>query len=118
MSTGAFGRPPHDRDFQRQYARKPARCQRRTVSGLRILSASSALVRSERARQTAVDRCCRRPPASVICALYIELMSKDEDFSLQCRARPDESNHRAPDQSAEIVHWTTISRFAETVSQI
>src|SRR5215468_8944900 len=43
MSSGAFGRPPHDRDFQRQYARKPARCQRRTVSGLRILSASSAL---------------------------------------------------------------------------
>ena len=33
---------------------------------------------------------------------YIELMSKDEDFSLQRCARPDEFDHRAPNQSAEI----------------
>ena|SRR6516225_3998771 len=37
---------------------------------------------------------------------YIELMSKDEDFSLQRCARPDEFDHRAPDQSAEIAHWS------------
>jgi hypothetical protein len=27
-STGVFGRPPHERDFQRRCARKPARCER------------------------------------------------------------------------------------------
>jgi hypothetical protein len=42
-----------------QYARKPARRQRSTVSGLRIFSASNPWGRSDRARQTAVDRCCR-----------------------------------------------------------
>jgi len=36
-----FGRPPRGLDFQRQYARKPARCQRITVSGLTITRASS-----------------------------------------------------------------------------
>src|SRR5258708_830790 len=28
ISSGVFGRPPRGLDFQRQYARKPARCQR------------------------------------------------------------------------------------------
>jgi hypothetical protein len=31
------GRPPRDRDFQRQYWRKPARCQRTRVSGRMIV---------------------------------------------------------------------------------
>src|SRR5262249_52775542 len=35
-SAGSFGRPPGDFDFNRQYKRKPARCQRITVSGLTI----------------------------------------------------------------------------------
>ena len=33
------GRPPKDRDFQRQYRRKPARCQRTRVSGRMIVIA-------------------------------------------------------------------------------
>src|SRR5258708_30104029 len=41
ISSGDFGRPPRGLDFQRQYARKPARCQRITVSGLTIFKASS-----------------------------------------------------------------------------
>jgi hypothetical protein len=36
ISAGVVGRPPRGRDFHRQYARKPARCQRITVSGLTI----------------------------------------------------------------------------------
>jgi hypothetical protein len=35
-----FGRPPRGLDFQRQYARKPARCQLVTVSGLTIFKTS------------------------------------------------------------------------------
>jgi hypothetical protein len=32
-SASTCGRPPNERDFQRQYRRKPARCQRTSVSG-------------------------------------------------------------------------------------
>ena len=42
LTSGAtFGRPPRGRDFHRQYKRKPARCQRITVSGLTIAKALS-----------------------------------------------------------------------------
>jgi hypothetical protein len=40
-SADSFGRPPGDLDFHRQYKRKPARCQRMTVSGLTIAKALS-----------------------------------------------------------------------------
>jgi hypothetical protein len=40
-SDGTFGLPPRDLDFHRQYKRKPARCQRITVSGLTIATALS-----------------------------------------------------------------------------
>src|SRR5260221_6572497 len=43
ISGGTVGRPPRRRDFQRQYALKPARCQRMIVSGLTITNASQAL---------------------------------------------------------------------------
>src|SRR5436309_11181419 len=36
-SASIFGRPPRDRDFQRQYRRKPPRCQRTRVSGRMIV---------------------------------------------------------------------------------
>jgi hypothetical protein len=31
-------------------------------------------------------------------------MSKDEDFGLQCRPRPEQSDHRPPDQLEELAH--------------
>jgi hypothetical protein len=40
-SAVIFGRPPRERDFQRQYRRKPDRCQRTRVSG-RIVPRSLA----------------------------------------------------------------------------
>ena len=43
ISGGTVGRPPRGRDFQRQYNRKPARCQRTRVSGLTIANASQIL---------------------------------------------------------------------------
>src|SRR5579864_3474677 len=39
VSREIFGRPPGDRDFQRQYSRKPPRCHRNTVAGFRMLTA-------------------------------------------------------------------------------
>jgi hypothetical protein len=50
---------------------------------LKIFSASSTLGRSDRARQTAVDGCCRRPPVGRFPPWYVELMSKDQDVGLQ-----------------------------------
>ena len=49
MSNGTAGRPQRCLDFQRQYDLKPARCQRITVSGRTIASASYILGNS---RQT------------------------------------------------------------------
>ena len=39
ISSGTFGLPPQDRDFQRQNKRKPARCQPITLSGFTITKA-------------------------------------------------------------------------------
>jgi hypothetical protein len=41
-SPSILGLPPHCRDFQRQYARNPRRCQRSTLSGLTMTIASSS----------------------------------------------------------------------------
>src|SRR4029079_11765522 len=49
MSNDTVGRPQRSRDFQRQYDLKPSRCQRITVSGRTIASASYILGNS---RQT------------------------------------------------------------------
>ncbi len=38
-SVGICGRPPRERDFQRQYRRKPIRCRRTIVSGLMMTAA-------------------------------------------------------------------------------
>src|SRR6266567_4652001 len=38
-SASTCGRPPRERDFHRQYLRKPARCQRTRVSGRMIVMA-------------------------------------------------------------------------------
>jgi hypothetical protein len=40
------------------------------------------------------------------------LVPKDKDFGLQCCPRPEQSDHSAPDQPAEIAIAATINRFA------
>jgi len=39
ISPGILGRPPRERDFQRQYSRNPVRCHRTIVSGRIIVTA-------------------------------------------------------------------------------
>lgn len=41
-STGILGRPPRERDFQRQYSWKPIRCHRTMVFGLTMTAAFSS----------------------------------------------------------------------------
>jgi hypothetical protein len=63
--------------------------------------------RSYRARQTAVDRCRRRPLASSIGALANRADVEGPGFRLAMLTRDRTSpDHRAPDRSAEIAHWS------------
>ncbi len=55
ISPATRGRPPRPRDFHRQYKRKPRRCQRITVAGLMIVTASR-IEGSTRYRQTNSSR--------------------------------------------------------------
>jgi len=69
MSAGTAGRPTRRRDLQRQYRRKPLRCQRTSVSGLKTTAASSErdLIRTRtaegRSRATAQGKAMGRPPS-------------------------------------------------------
>jgi len=67
-SIGTFGRPPRERDFHRQYSRKPERCQRSTVSGCTIVMVflSDAKSRHSQAissRSAQVSRASKEPAA-------------------------------------------------------
>ena len=56
-SVSICGRPPGDRDFQRQYRRKPARCQRTMVSGRMIVIAFRTDGTIDTAERRTSDRC-------------------------------------------------------------
>ena len=53
ISRGIGGRPPLDRDFQRQKALNPRRCQRISVSGLMIAIASTTFGQSRQSQTNA-----------------------------------------------------------------
>src|SRR5437899_7985900 len=96
LSIGVFGRPPRGLDFQRQYARKPARCQRITVSGLTIFKASSTPGAS------------RYNPANSRRSMLVKVSRcgdlRRQDLCLQRRSRPEQSDQRQPNQAANISH--------------
>jgi hypothetical protein len=56
-SRSIRGRPLRRQDFQRQYARKPRRCQRSTVSGLTMMMASNTDGKSRYSHIRTGDRC-------------------------------------------------------------
>src|SRR5262245_32914116 len=55
ISLEIAGQPPLDRNFHLQKALNPCRCQRITVSGLTIATASTTLGRDGRARRRSTD---------------------------------------------------------------
>jgi len=59
MSAGTAGRPTRRCDLQRQYRRKPLRCQRTSVAGLKTTAASSKEGNS-RYSQTKITRSAER----------------------------------------------------------
>jgi hypothetical protein len=67
ISSLTFGRPPQDRDRQRQYSRKPARCHLITVSGFTMIRTSDhpgqrlrRVVQKKRSRRFRQGRRCLR----------------------------------------------------------
>jgi hypothetical protein len=54
-SASTRGRPPNERNFQRQYRRKPARCQRTSVSG-RMTAMNGTFYRLQRFKCDEIER--------------------------------------------------------------
>src|SRR6478672_8175026 len=80
ISNGTVGRPQRRLDFQRQYDLKPARCQRITVSGRTIASASYILGNS------------RQTPPNISLSIemkgspqHIDLLPQDQKFLPQAQ---------------------------------
>jgi hypothetical protein len=101
ISNGTVGRPQRRLDFQRQYDLKPERCQRITVSGRTIASASYILGNS---RQTppqyqSVNRDEGRSPGTGS-PQHIDLLPQDQNFCLKRNARPQQADHHSKDHSA------------------
>src|SRR5262245_11296573 len=57
-SASIFGRPPRERDFHRQYRRKPARCHRTRVSGRMIVM----VLRTDGNQRYSMTKNKRSPP--------------------------------------------------------
>jgi len=104
-SRGVLGRPPRGCDLHRQYKRKPARCQRITVSGLTIAKALSTpgakpySPANTRRSIIAKSRLFRRPAPQ-----DIELVAKRQDLDFKRSSRSEQSDQPAPDQPAELDH--------------
>jgi hypothetical protein len=81
ISTATVGRPERGHDFQRQYDLNPARCQRTTVSGFTIVSASRVLG-AKRDSPTKIRRSMALTLWQVP-SLDVKLMTKDQDLSSQ-----------------------------------
>jgi hypothetical protein len=73
ISSATFGLPPRGRDFHRQNKRKPARCQRMTVSGL-----TQVIHRKNEAIEIAKNN-----PLWRFSSQHIELVAQRQDFGLQ-----------------------------------
>src|ERR1700737_842728 len=85
-SLAIRGRPPSGRDFHRQYAAKPIRCQRTTVSGL-----------------TMIDPTQMQSPWRALLQ-DIELMPQHQDFGFQLLSRLEEVAQHADEQEAHCKH--------------
>ena len=103
ISAGRAGRPGQPLDFQRQYDRKPARCQRMTVSGRMTARASRAFGNSQQIQPTNV---CghERQSGWLASAQNVDLLPKHEDFCFQRRPRSKQIDDETKYQSDETQH--------------
>src|SRR3977135_13190 len=84
ISSGTFGLPPRDRDFQRQNKRNPARCQPMTVTGFTITQGIHNAWRNpiEGGKNQAVEIGETQPPWR-FSSLYNELLAQRQDLRLE-----------------------------------
>ncbi len=105
ISSGIFDRPPRGLDLKRQQARKPARCQRITVSGLTTVNASS-VVGTSRDSQTSNKRSMLLNAGLFgdLSPQHVDLLAKYQNFRLKPRSRPEQSGERASQRQRKIDH--------------
>jgi len=92
ISSGTVGRPPRRLDFQRQYNRNPARCQRTTVSGLTIEPIQANEYQSVDGAEG--EFLWSRPPQNVY------LLSQRQNFCLERYPRPKQIDNHPTKQPA------------------
>ena len=84
ISSGTLGLPPRRLDFQRQNDRNPARCQRTTVSG-RTMASASTMPGARRYSPTNTNRSKVPENRSLrgIAPQHIDLLPENQDFRLK-----------------------------------
>src|SRR5260370_3084680 len=88
ISAGILGRPPQERDFQRQYNRKPIRCHRTTVSG----STTEIALNTDGNKRLGQTKINRSPTVRFrlrrsMPTQDVQLMPENRDLRLQSRLR-------------------------------
>ena len=116
-SAETAGRPGRRLDFQRQYDRKPARCQRRTVSGRTTASASRAFGNSQ---QTHPSNSLSMPDIFGRLGLprRDDLLAQHQNLSFQCRSRPEKIDDECQNQPDEVRHPRSVARFSAQANRI
>src|SRR5215469_18351307 len=105
MSAATAGRPTRRRDFQRQYRRKPLRCQRTSVSGLK----TTAAFEHGRAQPIEPDKdqaiCRAQPEPRWRRPLQDDkLLAEKCRFGLASRMRSEQSDEQSAEQLQEVKH--------------
>ena len=109
ISNDTAGRPQRRRDFQRQYSRKPARCQRITVSGRTIASASYILGNSRQIRPNISLSIDANRSLLGLARRKIYLLPQHQNLRLERCARPQKIDHCSKDKFAQIKHRAAAS---------
>ena len=104
ISSGVFGRPPRDLDFQRQGSEAdavPAQQRLRPYNLQSVQDPGSQAI--EPNKQQPVNA-AEGQSLWGFAPQDVELVSKNKDFSFQCSPRLEQPDQDAPDQPAKIAH--------------
>jgi hypothetical protein len=100
------GRPPRGRDFHLQYAAKPMQCQRTTVSGLTMVTASSAGTATIEPNEQGPVGPAQTQSAWCAPLQDIELMPQYQDFGFQPPPRLEAVAQHADEKEGNCNHAT------------
>jgi len=119
MSADRTGRPARRRDFERQNRRKPVRCQRSRVSGLKMIDASSR--EGKRRLEADEDQAIYgfQPRSGWCCSFQDdELLPQVKDLSITPRVCAMQPRYQHPEKSQNNDHpgrslsdWNAVDRL-------